>query len=129
MLQDVRQLQRPGWDLETFRKFMSCTIVRHMPQYLDSAPNDLYQQLVPFSLRVNRMDVVTAFLNWELDHDVCIEISKIVSVVGGKSSTFELVKSLHGLKQAPIVCVTKIYSFLNHVEFIISPGDPCFSVR
>ena len=52
------------------------------------------------NLELHQMDVVTAFLNGEVDEDIYMEIPEGVPQ-NGNSLVCKLSKALYGLKQAP----------------------------
>jgi len=54
-----------------------------------------------YNLYVHQMDVMTAFLNGELDEEVYIKQSEGFFLPGNEHKVWKLIKSLYGLKQAP----------------------------
>ena len=52
-------------------------------------------------LEVHQMDVQTTFLNEDLDKEIYMEQPEGFSASGQERKVYKLVKSLHGLKQAP----------------------------
>ncbi|PKI79287.1 hypothetical protein CRG98_000301 [Punica granatum] len=53
------------------------------------------------NLEVHQMDVKTAFLNGDLDEEIYMEQPEGFVALGKERKVCKLVKSLHGLKQAP----------------------------
>ena len=79
---------------------------------------------------IEQMDVVTAFLNGELDEIIFMEIPEGLRNENNKNMVCKLLKALYGLKQAPRQWYAKMHHFLvDELEFICSSSDPCLYVR
>ena len=73
----------------------------------------------------DQMDVVTAFLNGELEEKVYMDIP-----AGFMNSACLLHKALYGLKQAPRQCFSKINSFLtDNLKFVSCSYEPFLHIR
>jgi Reverse transcriptase (RNA-dependent DNA polymerase)/Integrase core domain/GAG-pre-integrase domain len=80
-------------------------------------------------LELHQMDVVTAFLNGDLNEEIFMEQPEGFGAEDS-SQVCKLVKSLYGLKQAPRQWHAKIDGFLVGVlEFSRNVSDECFYVR
>ena len=76
------------------------------------------------------MDVVTAFLNGDLDEDVFMSVSEGLSSKSTRNKVCKLRKSLYGLKQSPRQWYAKIHNFLvEELNFRSNSNDPCLYVR
>ena len=79
-----------------------------------------------FDLECDQMDVVTAFLNGELDEDIYMEVPAGFKDPNRPHLVCKLQKALYGLKQAPKQWYAKINNFLVHnLNFTSSPYEPC----
>ena len=54
------------------------------------------------NLEIHQMDVKTAFLNGDLDEEIYMEQTEVFIVPGQENKVCRLVKSIYGLKQAPM---------------------------
>ena len=54
-----------------------------------------------YKLQIHQMDVKTAFLNGELEEEICMKQPKGFVVQGQEKKDCKLIKSHYGLKQAP----------------------------
>ena len=54
------------------------------------------------NLKIHQMDVKTAFLNGDLDEEIYMEQPEGFAVPGQEKKVYRLVKSIYGLKQAPM---------------------------
>jgi Reverse transcriptase (RNA-dependent DNA polymerase) len=80
-------------------------------------------------LELHQMDVVTAFLNGDLNEDIFMEQPEGFGAEDS-SKVCKLVKSLYGLKQTPRQRHAKIDGFLVEVlGFSRNVSDECFYVR
>lgn len=109
-------LQKSGIDYdETFApvvKMVTIRIILALVAHLD--------------LECEQMDVVTAFLNGDLDQDIYMEIPDGLKTSNNAHMVCKLQKALYGLKQAPRQWYAKINTFLTeHLSFKSSPYDPC----
>jgi len=73
---------------------------------------------------IDQMDVVTAFLNPEVDGDVYMAMPDGVEVPAGGPWVCKLRKSLYGLKQAPRLWYEHIDNFLRSLGLLRSEYDP-----
>ena len=73
---------------------------------------------------IDQMDVVTAFLNPEVDRDVYMAIPDGVEAPVGGPWVCKLRKSLYGLKQAPRLWYEHIDNFLRSLGLLRSEYDP-----
>ena len=71
------------------------------------------------------MDVKTTFLNRELDEEIYMDQPNGFVVKGEECKVCKLLKSLHGLKQAPKQCHEKFGTTLMSAGFAINEADRC----
>ena len=77
-------------------------------------------------LECDQMDVVTAFLNGDLDENIYMEVPAGFKDPNRPNLVCKLQKALYGLKQAPRQWYAKINSFLvDNLQFTSSPYEPC----
>jgi len=77
-----------------------------------------------------QMDVVTAFLNGDLDEDIYMHIPEGLKTAENEDRVCKLNKALYGLKQAPRQWYAKIHDYLtNDLNFVSSINDPCLYIR
>jgi hypothetical protein len=78
--------------------------------------------------KIEHMDVVTAFLYPEVDHDIYMELPEglelVLPGVDPEKYVCKLQKALYGLKQAPRLWYKNIHSFLVSLGFKPSDFDP-----
>jgi hypothetical protein len=86
---------------------------------------------VEYEMQIHHLDVVTAFLNPEIDGDVYLTIpqgfdwlDENLSQQLSPTSTLKLRKALYGLKQAPRLWYQNINKFLKEIGFTPSGSDP-----
>ena len=82
-----------------------------------------------FDLELHQMDVVTAFLNGEMDEDVYMEQPEGCQNTSKPDHVCKLVKALYGTKQGPRMWNVKIDDFLKDLKFRSSTYDPCIYIR
>ena len=113
-------LQMYGVDyLETFAPVVKLTTIR-----------TLLALAAAFDLECEQMDVVTAFLNGDLEEDIYMEIPEGLRTPENEGMVCKLLKSLYGLKQAPRQWYAKIHQYLlDNLNFSSSDNDPCLYVR
>lgn len=81
-------------------------------------------------LECEQMDVVTAFLNGDLEEDIFMEVPQGLKSKANEGKVCKLLKSLYGLKQAPRQWYAKIHEyFVNCLGFSTSLNDPCLYIR
>ena len=81
-------------------------------------------------LELEQMDVVTAFLNGDLEEDVYMAVPEGLTSHATKNKVCKLLKSLYGLKQSPRQWYAKIHDFLiRELRFESSSSDPCLYTR
>ena len=78
---------------------------------------------------VHQMDVVTAFLNGNLDEDIYMTQPPGFIEPGQESLVCKLNKSLYGLKQSPRCWNVKLDGFLQSLGFSQSSADQCIYMR
>ena len=78
---------------------------------------------------VHQMDVVTAFLNGELDEEIYMQQPDGYQVSGKENLVCRLKKSLYGLKQAPRCWNRALREFMMQAGFVQSNADPCVFIR
>ena len=77
----------------------------------------------------HQMDVVTAFLNGELDKEIYMKQPDGYVQDGQEHLVCKLKKSLYGLKQAPR-CWNKVFTkYMESIGFRQSTADPCVFIR
>ena len=80
-------------------------------------------------LECDQIDVVTAFLNGELDKEIYMEVKAAFRDPNRPDLVCRILKALYGLKQAPLQWYVKIHLFLTKVlNFISSADEPCVYV-
>jgi hypothetical protein len=82
-----------------------------------------------YGLLVHQMDVKTAFLNGELDEVFYMDQPAGFVVKGEEQKVCKLLKSLHGLKQAPKQWHEKFDTILTGAGFTVNEADRCVYYR
>ena len=83
-----------------------------------------------YDLELEQMDVVTAFLNGDLNEDIYMSIAQGFRNPENSSKVCKLQKSLYGLKQSPRQWYAKMHSYLvSELGFRSSKNDPCLYVK
>jgi hypothetical protein len=77
-----------------------------------------------FGGKLHQMDVKTAFLNDEVEQEVCIEYPEGFTIHEKEYHVCKLKKSLYRLKQAPRAWYGRIDNFLQSLGFTKSIADP-----
>ena len=77
---------------------------------------------------IHQMDVVTAFLNGQLEEEIYIE-QPDGYIRSGKKLVCKLNKSLYGLKQSLRCWNTALRKYMETIHFKPSNADPCVYVR
>ena len=80
---------------------------------------------VQHGLKLQQVDVTTAFLNGTLDEEVYMTQPKGFAKEGEKHLVCKLKKSIYGLKQSPRCWNTALDSHLKQMGFVQSASDPC----
>ena len=82
-----------------------------------------------YGLVLHQMDVVTAFLNGDLDETIYMQQPDGYVQKGKEQLVCKLNKSLYGLKQSPR-CWNKVFAeFMRSFGFNQSAADPCIYIR
>ena len=83
-----------------------------------------------FDLELHQMDVVTAFLNGDLDEDIYMEQPEGCIDKHKSDYVCKLLKALYGLKQAHRQWHAKVDAFLiGELGFETSRSDPCLYIK
>lgn len=81
-------------------------------------------------LALERIDILTAFLNGDLEQIVYISVPEGFKISSNQNLVCKLLKFLYGLKQPPCRCCAKIHNFLVHrLGFTSSKNDSCLYIR
>ena len=111
--------QKFGFDyLETF-----CPVVRF------SSVRALIAFAVQNDMLIHQMDVITAFLNEDLDEDIYMQQPDGYVQCGSEHLVCKLKKSLYGLKQAPQCWNLAFKKHMESIGFRQTTADPCVYVR
>ena len=81
------------------------------------------------NLKLEQLDIKTAFLHGDLDEEIFIEQPEDFKVKGNENMVCRLKKSLYGLKQALRQCYKKFDFFMMSKEYKRKFADPCVYVR
>ena len=84
---------------------------------------------VQYDLQLNQMDVVTAFLNGNLEETIYMQQPDGYIQQGKELLVCKLNKSLYGLKQSPRCWNKVLTEFMKSLGFTQSSADPCIYVR
>ena len=87
----------------------------------------LFARQATFALICHQMDVVTAFLNGELEEEVYIKPPE--GFPQAKGMVLRLRKALYGLKQSPRVWYGKFAREIKKLGFRVSVCDPCVFIN
>ena len=111
--------QKYGIDYdETFSPVVRFSSIRVLLAY--AIQNDMH---------VHQMDVITAFLNGNLDEYIYMEQPDRYAVPGKENHVCKLKKSLYRLKQSPRCWNTVLQEHMRKTGFQQSPAGPCVYVR
>ena len=80
-------------------------------------------------LLIHQMDVVTAFLNGNLEEEIYMEQPDGYIQPGKENLVCKLQKSLYGLKQSPRCWNTAFQEYMEVIQFKQSTADPCIYVK
>ena len=80
---------------------------------------------VQYGLRLYQVDVVTAFLNGNLEEEVYMAQPEGFVSAGQEHLVCKLKKSIYSLKQSPRCWNAALDSYLKQIGFTQSNGDPC----
>ena len=78
---------------------------------------------------IHQMDVVTAFLNGELEEEIYMRQPEGYVVPGKEHMVCKLRKSLYGLKQASRCWNKALHDHMKQIGFERSPSDPCVYIQ
>eukprot|EP00171_Calliarthron_tuberculosum_P001088 IDg1088t1 len=82
--------------------------------------------IATLDLECDQMDVITAFLNGDLEEDIYMQVPSGFKDKSKPNLVCKLHKALYGLKQAPQQWYAKINSFLiDELDFQSCPYEPC----
>lgn len=109
-------LQNPGDYSELFSPVLKAETLRFVLAY--SAKNKCV---------LRHLDVETAFLNAELEHEIYMEVPP--GVESGHNNCWKLKKALYGLKQSPYQWNTHIKETLHKLGFKQGIADSCLFTR
>ena len=76
-------------------------------------------------LKLKQMDVTCAFLNGELEEEICIKQPEGFEVKSKEHRVCKLRRSIYGLKQSPRCWNTILNGKLERMGFSQTKGDPC----
>ena len=94
-----------------------------------SSLRTLLSYAVNNDMHIHQMDVVTAFLNGNLDEEIFMKQPEGFVKKGQEKLVCKLKKALYGLKQAPRCWNVVIDDFLKSLEFSRSAADQCVYIR
>ena len=91
----------------------------------------LCQLAVQENLEIYQLDVKTAYLNADIDHEIYLEQPKGFEVIGnnGMKLVMKLNKSIYGLKQAGRMWNQLLHNFLLTKQFTQANSDHCVYTR
>ena len=111
--------QKYGIDYdETFSPVVRFSSIRALLAY--AVQNDVL---------IHQMDVVTAFLNGNLEEEIYMEQPDGYIQPGKENLVCKLQKSLYGLKQSPRCWNTEFQEYMEVIQFKQSTVDPCIYVK
>ena len=85
-----------------------------------------------YGLKLEQMDVVTAFLNPDVEEEIYIQFPQGLEVpeeFKRGAPALRLLKGLYGLKQAPRLWNDAVNATLHRLNFTRCNSDPCLYVR
>lgn len=94
-----------------------------------SSVRTLLANAVQKGMLVHQMDVVTAFLNGDLEEEIFMEQPEGYVQPGQEDMVCKLKKSLYGLKQSPRCWNQKFVTSVRSLGFVPSDADPCIFVK
>ena len=80
---------------------------------------------VQYKLKLHQVDVVTAFLNGNLEEEVYMAQPEGFVSPGQEHLVCKLKKSIYGLKQSPRCWNSALDAYLKQIGFTQSNSDPC----
>ncbi|XP_052126145.1 uncharacterized protein LOC113209233 [Frankliniella occidentalis] len=89
----------------------------------------LFSVAVNFNLKIDHLDVKTAFLYGDLSEDVFMCQPEGFSVEGSESHVCQLKKAMYGLKQAARSWYQKADKVLKKLKFKNFPDEPCVYIK
>ena len=81
------------------------------------------------NMLIHQMDIVTAFLNGELDEEIYMQQPTGYVIPGKEHLVCKLKKSLYGLKQSPRCWNKAFHDYMEVIGFSQSVADPCVFIR
>ena len=85
--------------------------------------------VVQHNMLIHQMDVVTAFLNGNLQEDIYMQQADGYIQAGNEQLVCKLKKSLYGLKQS-LRCWNIVFNdYLKSIDFEQSTADPCVYIK
>ncbi len=110
--------QQPGIDFaETFSPVVRLTSICSLLAFA-----------IEKGMLIHQMDVVTAFLNGQLEEEIYMEQPSGYVQPGKEHMVCKLQRSLYGLKQSPRCWNTVLRDYLKEIGFNQSKADPCVFV-
>ena len=82
-----------------------------------------------YGLRLEQLDVTTAFLNGELEQEIYMSQPEGFVVPGKENYVCKLKRSIYGLKQSPRCWNETVHTFLSDNNFRQADSDPCIYVN
>jgi transposase InsO family protein len=89
----------------------------------------LLAMVAHYDLELHQMDVKTAFLNGDIDHEIYMKQPEGHEVPGKEDHVCKLKKSLYGLKQAGRVWYERIHAEFTAMGFTRLVNEPCTYVK
>lgn len=84
---------------------------------------------VQLNLKINHLDVPTAFLNGFLHETVYMEIPEYSNIVNCNSKVLRLKKAIYGLKQSARAWYSRVEECLLKLKFRRSSYEPCLFIK
>lgn len=89
----------------------------------------LFALSLKFDLKMNHLDVPTAFLNGHLEESVFIEIPEFSEYFNCSNKVLKLNKAMYGLKQSARAWYTRVEESLLKLGFSKSSNEPCLFMK
>ena len=94
-----------------------------------SSIRTLISLAVEKKMLIHQMDVVTAFLNGNLEEEIYMRQPEGYIEAGQEHLVCKLKKSLYGLKQSPRCWNTAFKDFMQEIGYVQSVADPCVFIK